>query len=362
MKKIVGITLLVLLGIAAIGTLVYLYQKSIKEPVVYELKTPTKTNIVKKTVATGSIEPRKEIELKPQLSGIIQELYVEAGDVVQKGDIIAKVEVIPDMITLNNSESRVKKAEISYKEAQTNYQRNKILYEKNVIPEAEYLEIKLAFETAEEELESAEINLQLVKEGVSKKTGKATNTLIRSTISGTILNVPVEEGNSVIEANTFNAGTTVATVANMNDMIFKGKVDESEVGKILPGMELRLSIGALENVTFLANLEYISPKGVEENGAIQFEIKASIKLDKDHFIRAGYSATADIVLDSRDSVLAIDERLLQFEKDDATSAFVEIKTAPQTFEKRKVEVGLSDGINIEILSGLELTDSIKTPL
>ena len=278
--------------------------------------------------------PTKEIEIKPQVSGIIQNIYIEPGDIVKKGDLIAKVQVIPNMINLNNAQSRLSRSKLNYEDAQLEYQRNKKLHEKGVIAEADFLKYKLKFENAKEEKESAENNLQLIKEGVSKKSGSVTNTLIRSTINGMILDVPVEEGNSVIESNTFNAGTTIASVANMGEMIFKGKVDETEVGKIKTGMNLLLTIGAIEKITFNAKLEYIAPKGVPENGAIQFEVKAAVQLIDSVFIRSGYSANADIVLESRDSVLSIDEGLLQFSKD---SVFVEIERETGVFEKHIVD-------------------------
>jgi HlyD family secretion protein len=347
-------------GVALLGvfayTIYFLYQKSQTKPIVYETTTAFISDIIKKTTATGSVVPRYEIEIKPQVSGIIEEIYIEAGKSINKGDLIAKVKIIPNMVALNNSESRVNRAKINLENAKRNFDRQKELLDENVIAQTEFEAYELAYNNAIEELTSAQDNLDLVKEGQTKSSGKPTNTLIRSTITGMVLDVPVEIGNSVIESNTFNAGTTIATVADMDDMIFKGKIDESEVGKISEGMPLILSIGALEDVFFNADLEHISPKGVEENGAIQFEIKANVKLMADKFIRAGYSANADIVLDRVDSVLTVSENLLKFEND---TAFVEVETGPQQFEKRFIETGLSDGINIEILSGLTKEDKIK---
>jgi HlyD family secretion protein len=347
--------LIVVVGIF-IFTIYFLYNKSQAKPVVFETTTPVVTNIIKKTVATGSVIPRKEIEIKPKVSGIIEEIYVEEGKIVHKGDLIAKVRIIPDMVNLNNAESRLNRAKLSLENAQQNFNRQKDLYEKNVVPKTDYEAYELQFKNAQEELIAAENNLELIKKGQTKKSGEATNTIISSTIDGMLLDIPVEIGNSVIESNTFNAGTTVAIVADMGEMIFKGKVDESEVGKIRTGMDLILTIGAINDVSFHAILENISPKGVEENGAIQFEIKAAIDLIDSVFVRAGYSANADIVLDRRDSVLAISESLLKFEND---SVYVEIETAPQTFEKKFIKTGLSDGINIEILSGLSKDDKVK---
>ena len=356
MKKFLKIFVLIVILGGFVYTIYFLYEKSQAKPVVYETTNATETNIIKKTVATGSVVPRKEIEIKPTVSGIVEEIYVVVGAKIKKDDLIAKVRIIPNMVNLNNAESRVNRAEIALENAERNYNRQKELYSQSVISKTQYEQFELEYQNAKEELLAAQNNLQLIKEGQTKTTGKSTNTLIRSTIDGMILDIPVEIGNSVIESNTFNDGTTVCIVADMGEMVFEGKVDESEVGKIREGMDLILTIGAINDVSFHAMLEHISPKGVEENGAIQFEIKAAVDLIDTVFVRAGYSANADIVLDRRDSVLAISEALLQFEND---SAFVEIETGEQVFEKRFVETGLSDGINIEILSGLTKEDKIK---
>lgn len=356
MKTFLKITVvLIAVGIFA-GTLFYLYKKSQAKPVSFETSQAYITDIIKKTVATGAVIPRKEIEITPKVSGIIDEIFVEPGDVVKKDQLIARVKIIPDMINLNNAESRVKRAKIQMEESQKNYNRYKELFEQQVIPEAEFLTYDIAFRSAQEELSTAEDNLQLIREGATKRAGNVTNTLIRSTIDGMVLDVPVEEGNSVIESNTFNNGTVIATIADMNEMIFEGKVDESEVGKIEEGMALILTIGAIENESFNAVLEHIAPKGVEENGAVQFEIRAAVNLKENQFIRAGYSANADIVLEKREQVLAINEGLLKFEKD---TAYVEVEVAPQTFEKRVVKTGLSDGLVIQVLEGVSETDKIK---
>ncbi|HJZ40088.1 MAG TPA: efflux RND transporter periplasmic adaptor subunit [Bacteroidales bacterium] len=358
MKKILKILLLVVFVGLIGGTMFYLYNKSKKKPVIYEVKSPFISNVIKKTVATGSVVPRKEIDVKPQVSGIVEELFIEAGQHVKKGDLIARVKIIPNMVELNNAESRLNKARINFEDAKLVYERQKKVYEQGVIPEAEFQQFRLSYMNAMEEHETAESNLQLIKEGVSKKSGTATNTLIRSTIEGMVLDVPVEVGNSVIESNTFNEGTTIASVADMGEMIFEGKVDETEVGKLKLGMPLILSIGAIEDETFDAELEYIAPKGKEENGAIQFEIKADVKLRENSFIRAGYSANADIVLDRKDSVMVIPESLIKFERE-GDSAYVEIETQPQLFEKRFIKTGLSDGVNIEIKEGVGVNDKIK---
>ncbi len=357
MKKVARIIGIVILIGAFGGTLFFLYNKSKVKPDVFETKNPFMSEVVMKTVATGSVIPRFEIEIKPQVSGIIDELFVEPGDRVKKDQVVARIKIIPDMVTLNTAENRLNRAKINFEDAQNDYERLKGLFDNDVISYEEFKNAKVAYDSAKEELTGAENNLELIRNGVTKKAETTTNTLVRSTITGTVLDVPVEMGNSVIQSNTFNDGTTIATVADMSDMIFEGKVDETEVGKISAGMPIELEIGAIEKEKFQAVLEYISPKGKEENGAIQFEIKASVQLMEGQFIRAGYSANANIVLDSRDSVLVIPEGLLKFEND---SSFVEVQTdVEQQFEKRYVQTGLSDGINIEISTGLSKEDKVK---
>jgi len=352
--RILGIVILV--GIFG-GTIYFLYTKSKKAPELFETKNPFVSNVIRKTVATGSIVPRKEIEIVPQVSGIIDELYIVAGDFVKKDQVIAKIKIIPDMVNLNNAENRLNRAKLSSDDSKIDYDRQQKLYDQKVISYEEYKKAKVSYDAATEELSGAENNLELIKNGVTKRVQTATNTLVRSTVNGMVLDVPIKEGNSVIQSNTFNNGTTIATVADMKDMIFKGKVDETEVGKIKEGMNIELEIGAIDKDKFGAILEYIAPKGKEENGAIQFEIKATVVLKEDQFIRAGYSANANIVLEKKDSVLVIPEGMLKFEKD---SSFVEVETTtPQTFEKRMVKTGISDGINIEVTKGLAKSDKIK---
>ena len=358
MKKFIKIFLLLVLIGSFAGGFYYLYAKSKKPKEVFKTSTPIVTNIYKKTVATGSVTPRREVFIKPQVSGIIEKIYVEAGKMIKAGDVIAKVRIIPNLINLNEAESRLNRAKLSYDNALQDYTRNKQLYEQGVVPKSDFQRYQLALENAKEEVATAESNLQLIKNGVAARTGQATNTLIRSTITGMLLDVPVKEGSSVIESNNFNEGTTIASVADMGEMIFDGKVDESEVGKIQTGMDLILTVGAIDNKKFNAKLEYIAPKGVTENGAIQFQIKAAIQIDTSAFLRAGYSGNADIILQKKDSVMAIPESLITFSND---SAYVEIETAPQVFIRRLIKTGLSDGINIEVISGISKNDKIKMP-
>ncbi|MCA1764148.1 MAG: efflux RND transporter periplasmic adaptor subunit [Flavobacteriales bacterium] len=357
MKKVIFIVVSILI-VGLLGwTLFYVYQKSQKKPVTYKTEQPYYSDIIQKTVATGSVVPRKEIDIKPVVSGIIEEIFVMPGNEVTEGDKIARIKIIPNMVTLNNAENRVQRAKIDYDNSIIDYDRNKKLFDQGVISYANFQPFELAKRSAKAELDAAEDNLDIVKEGASKKNSSTANTIVRATISGMVLDVPVEVGNSVIEVNNFNEGTTITTIADMTDLIFEGQVDESEVGKIKEGMDLILTIGAIANEEFEAQLEYISPKGVEENGAIQFEIKAAVNLRDNQFIRAGYSANANVVLDRRDSVLAINESLVQFEND--TSAFVEVLVAEQKYEKRDVKLGLSDGIQVEVLSGVEPEDELK---
>jgi len=359
MKKYFKVVILVLfVGLILYG-FYYLYNKSKEKDVIYNTKKATIDNIIQKTVATGVVTPRKEIAVKPQVSGIVQELYVEPGNIVKVGDLIAKVKIIPNMVALNSAESRLNKARLLEEDAKLVYERQKKVYEQGVIPEADFQKYRISYSSATEEVIAAENNLQLIREGITKNSGKISNTLIRSTIAGMVLDVPVEVGTSVIQTNNFNEGTTIASVADMGEMIFKGKIDETEVGKIKEGMPLELTIGAIQDAKFDAVLEYIAPKGSEDNGAVQFEIKARVKLEQDYFIRAGYSANANIVLERRDSVIVVPESLIKFEEENKDSVYVEIEKKPQVFEKRFIQIGLSDGINIEVISGITLEDKIK---
>jgi len=358
MKSIVRVLgLVVILGIF-VWTLWFLYQKNQEVPVVFETVQAEKRDIIKKSVATGSVVPRNEIFIKPQISGIIQEIMIKPGDIVAEGDLIARVKVIPDMVSLNNAENRVNRAQISLANSKIDYDRNKSLLDQKVISAAEFQQFELNKQQALEEFNAAEDALAIVKEGVSKKAGNTSNTLIKSTVSGMVLDVPVEEGFNVIEANNFNDGTTIASIADMDNLIFEGKIDESEVEKLKLGMELILKIGAIQEDDFTAILEYISPKGVQEEGAIKFEIEAAVTIDSSQFIRAGYSANADVVLEKATDVLAIEEGLITFQDGDA---YVEVETGKDVFEKRKIETGISDGVYIEVKSGIAESDQIKQP-
>jgi len=346
------------IAVLLIAVLAWFGMKNSKNPIEYETEKPFKTNIVRKTVATGKVVPLEEAEIKPKVSGIIEEIFVEEGAKVNVGDLIATIRVVPNVQSLNSAQGNVKSATLRFENTKVLFQRNKSLFEKGVISRQEFETAELNFESSKQELRNAQNNLDIIKKGSAAGMGKTANTFVKAEISGTILEIPVRKGTQVIESNTFNAGTTIATIADMTKMIFEGKVDEAEVGKIKDGTELEVSLGAIEKKKFPAMLNFIAPKGTEENGAVQFKIKADVTLDDAYFVRAGYSANADIVLEQKDSVLSIKEGLLQFDKK-TEIPYVEIKTGDQEFEKRDVELGISDGINVEIISGVTMEDEIK---
>jgi HlyD family secretion protein len=320
---------------------------------------PFDTTIIKKTVATGAIIPRKEVNMKSQVSGIVEKLYIVAGQQVKQGDVIAKIKIIPNMLNMANAENRINSAQINYDNAKLEYDRNKGLLEQNIISKQDFLPFDLRLKATNEELNAAKDQLQIIKEGVAKSSQSSSNTYVKSTISGMVLDVPIKEGSQIIESNTFNEGTTISSVANMGEMIFEGKLDESEVGKVQVGNSIELTVGAIDKTKFSAILEYISPKGVSENGAIQFIVRAKVDNSSigTSFLRAGYSANADIILSRKDKTLAVPESCLQFEGD---KPFVEIKVGDKT-EKRFIKTGISDGINIELLEGLKKEDNILPP-
>ena len=359
MKKILKYVIMALIAIVFIGTFVFLYQKSLPKVTEYEIITPERTTLEKTTIATGKVEPRDEILIKPQISGIIAEVYKEAGEMVKSGEVIAKVKVIPELGQLNSAESRLRLAEMNAKQAENEYARNEQLFKDKLISREEYERAEVSVKQSREELQAATDNLQIVKEGITKNSASFSSTLIRSTIDGLILDVPIKVGNSVIMSNTFNDGTTIASVANMNDLIFRGKIDETEVGKVYEGMPMKLTIGALQDLSFDATLEYVSPKATEENGANQFEIKAAVQAPNGITIRSGYSANAEIVLERAENILAVPESAIEFSND---STFVYLLTnsgKPQQFKRQPVEVGLSDGIKIVVKSGITENDKVR---
>ena len=348
-----------LVAIVFIGTFVFLWIKAQPQPNVYDEFTPTVADLRKTTVLTGKIEPRNEVNIKPQISGIITELMKEAGQTVQAGEVIAKVKVIPDMGQLSSAQSRLRLAEINLKQARTDYEREKVLFDKGLVSADEYDKIHQAYNQAREERSAAQDNLEVVRDGVSSNNANASSTLVRSTVTGVILDIPVKVGNSVILSNTFNDGTTIATVANMNDLIFRGNVDETEVGQVNVGMPMTITVGALQDLKFNARLEYISPKAVEANGANQFEIKAAVQVPEKTGVRSGYSANAQIVLAEALHVLTVPESAIHFEGSNTYVYLVQGKGKNKTYQRRNVKVGLSDGVNIQIKSGLTINDRVR---
>ena len=361
MKKYSKLIVAAVIAIVFIGTFVFLYQKSKPKPVVYNEFTPKVTDISKVTVITGKIEPRDEVSVKPQISGIITHLYKQAGDMVSAGEVIAKVKVIPDMGQLSSAEARVRLAGINLKQAQVDFDREESLYRQKLVSEEEYDKQKQALNQAREEVAAAQDALEVVRDGVSKSNANASSTLIRSTISGLILDVPVKVGNTVVLSNTFNDGTTIATVANMNDLIFRGNIDETEVGRLVEGMPMKITIGALQNLKFEAVLEYVSPKAVENNGANQFEVKAAVTAVRDGIIRSGYSANAEIVLAKAEGVLSVPESAIEFSGDSTFVYVVGGAGEQKTYRRTQVVTGLSDGVNIEIKSGITTKDKVRGP-
>ncbi len=374
MKKTKTIIILVTIAVLFVASMYWLYSKNIEDPVVYQTEKPTMGSIVKKTVATGSIVPKEEVLIKPNISGIIDEIFVEAGNIVKAGDLIAKVKVVPNVSSLNsaknninNVRTQVETARLAFENQKSIYNRQKELFEKGVISANEFDTAQLAYDQAQQKLKQEQVgltaanqNYDIVKTGTTSGMGSSANTEIRATVSGMVLDIPVKTGNQVIEANNFNDGTTIATLADVDKMIFEGKVDESEVGKIKEGLPLEITVGAIPDETFDANLDYIAPKGVDENGAIQFEIKGTMKhLDTTNtFIRAGLSANASIILAKAENVLIIKEALVQFDPK-TEKPFVEVMVGDQKFERRDVELGVSDGIDVEVKSGVSKDDNIK---
>ena len=366
MKKAIRFILLALVVLLFLGTFVFLYLHSRPKPVQYELITPVVRDLRKTTIVTGKIEPRDEVAVKPQISGIITELLKEAGQHAEAGEVIAKLKVIPDMNQLASAESRVRLSRLNLDQAKVDYERQKSLYDKGLISANEYEKVRQTYNQALEEAKVAQEQLELTRDGVSASNASNSNTLVRSTISGIILDVPVKVGNSVILSNTFNDGTTIASVADMNNLIFRGNIDETEVARLSVGMPMQITIGALQDLRFSAALEYISPKATATTGgANQFEIKAAVSVpvssvdNSSPFIRSGYSATASIVLEEASAVLTIPESAIEFSGDSTFVYVVQGKNRAQHYDRRAVQTGLSDGINIEIKSGIQADETIR---
>lgn len=358
MKKSVTRIILIVIVLAFGGAMYYLYQKNAEDPVVYETEKPSKQTIIKKTMATGSILPLEEVLIKPNISGVIEEIFVIGGDYVKSGDLICRIKVVPNLNALNDARNQIDGAKIALDDQQRNILRQKGLFEKGVVSKVDLERAEVSYDQAKQVYAAANKRYDIVKTGTSRGYGNVANTQIRATVSGMVLDVPVEVGNQVIESNNFNEGTTIAAIADVDKMIFEGKVDESEVGKIKEDLPLEITVGAIENKVFNAVLDYIAPKGKAENGAIQFEIKGTLSKLDTVFIRAGLSANASIILARADSVLAIKEALVQFD-DKTKKPFVEIEKGDQQFERKDIELGISDGFYVEVKSGLGPEDKIK---
>ena len=352
--KYIGIALLIFGALFAVA---FFIKTNNKSAIVYETQTVITTSIERKTVVTGKVIPEDEVEIKPQIQGIIETLFVEEGDQVATGDLLAKIKVVPNEQSLNSAEGRLANSRILLKNAELEFNRNKDLFDKGIISKQDFDNVQLRYNQAKQDLSNAVSDLQIIRLG-SKGGAASANTNIRATVPGTVLEIPVEEGFQVIASNSFNAGTTIATIADLNKMIFEGKVDEAEVGKLRVGMPLEVNLGAIEDQALEAKLKFIAPKGNEEQGAVQFIIEADLFLNDSIFVRAGYSANASLILERKDSIMAIPESLLQFDKETEVP-YVEVQVADQKFERRDIEVGISDGINVEVLSGLSKEDQIK---
>lgn len=350
-----------LIGVVVIGILaaiVYFLKQNSTPVELYKTETVERKDIVNKVIVTGKVIPEDEINIKPQISGIIDKIMLEEGAQVKAGDLIAVIKVVPNEQSLNQAAGRVRNAELALNNARIEYDRNKALFDKGVISSQDFNNLKLTFDQATQELKNAQADYQIIRKGSAGGSTSA-NTNIRATVSGTILEIPVKEGDQVIQSNNFNDGTTVATIADMNKMIFEGEVDEAEVGKLHVGMPLEISMGALEEEKFQAKLKFIAPKGVEEEGAVQFKIEGDMQIpDTTSYVRAGYSANASIVLEERKDVLAIKEALLQFDKD-TEKPYVEVEVGENKFERKDLELGVSDGIDVEIVSGIDEDAKIK---
>ena len=350
------------LGIAALifGVLfatAYFIKTNSKEIVDYQTESSIVANIEKNTVVTGKVIPEDEVEIKPQISGIIDKIFVEEGDKVAMGDLLAKIKVVPNEQSLANAKGRLASLRLVLRNAKIEFDRNKKLFDNKAIALRDYQNAELSYNRAKQDVVNAENDLQIIRQGSAAGSVTA-NTNIRATVAGTVLEIPVKEGDQVVESNTFNNGTTIATIADLDRMIFEGKVDEAEVAKLEIGMPLQVSLGAIQGKDFEAKLKFIAPKGVEEQGAVQFKIEGDVYLDDSILVRAGYSANASLVLEKKDSVMAIPEALLQFDRQ-TEQPYVEVLKDDTTFERKDVEIGISDGINVEIISGITKADKIK---
>ena len=354
MKRNILIILLILGFLMAIA---YFIRSNSTSSIEYDTTTPFTSSIQKTSVVTGSVIPEDEVEIKPQLNGIIQNILVEEGDEVLNGQLIAIIKVVPDERSVYAARAQVTAAKLTVENGERQIKRVRELFEKQIISQQEYEDAELNFDTAKENLIAAENDLEILRKG-SVAGSSTANTNIRATVSGTILEIPVKLGDQVIASNNFNEGTSVATIADLNKMIFEGQVDEAEVGKLIIGQDLKISMAALPDKEFDAKLKFVAPKGTEEGGAVQFKIEADVIIKDDIFIRAGYSANGSLIIEDKKNIMVIPEALLQFDRK-TQEPYVEIQTSNQNFERKDVQIGLSDGIIVEIISGVKMSDQIK---
>lgn len=361
MKKFLKILLWSLVGLVFVGTFVYLFLNSQPKVEKYEIIEPTVADIERVTILNGKIEPRDEIEVKPQVPGIISEVLVEPGDNVTEGDIIAKIKIIPDESQLSSAKNRVRVARLDMEERKLEYDRTKTLFDKKFESREKLDQDLNLYNKSVEEYKAAEDALAIIRDGVSKDNAQQSNTLVRATITGLVLEVPVKVGSSVIQSNTFNDGTTIARIADMSDLVFKGKIDETEVDYLAEGMPMHISIGAIAGSNLDAVIEKISPVATDDNGTNTFEVKAAVKADSEMRLRAGYSANANVVLAAAPGALSIPESVIEFVGD---SSFVYIldgegESGAQKFNRTAIETGVSNGVNVAVVSGINEASKLR---
>lgn len=373
-KKAIYIVLGLLFAVALFSGIGYLVKSNSKESEAFLTRKPSYQNMEDKVMATGKIVPKEEIEIKPNIAGIIDKILVDEGDKVTAGQLIATVRIIPNIADVNNAQQEVVNSQLQISNAKLNvdnmqkqYAMQEKLFKQGVISKQEYLNSQQQLYTqqqtlrnANQQLATAQKRLQIVKTGATPELQGLATTQIRSKAAGTVLEVPVKVGSQVIEANSFNAGTTICSIADLNSLIFQGEIDEAQAGKLKQGMDMKIVIGALQNKTFPGKLTMIAPKGKDNLGTIKFPVEGDVTNPNNEYIRAGFSANGEIVLKSEKNALLLDESLVQYEKKNGKDTpFVEVKQKDGKFKKVYVKLGASDGINVQILSGITKDSEVK---